>query len=247
MVIAFWIAGATCVITLLGGVLALRFRSYQGVLFAFCAGALMAGALMDILPEALVLSESADSPLEYHHLLGACVFGFLCFYLLEYATHHQETPEVQESHHAPAPHAGIIGAVGIMVHSLIDGFAIGKGFHIDDHVGWAIAIGVTLHKLADGASVAGLMLGTQHSARATTAILGLTAIAPFFGVWLQAYVTIAAPQLALLLGWFAGVFLYLGASSLLPAAHDASHSRLLPLATLAGVAFMYGAQLLAPH
>ncbi len=247
MVIAFWIAGATCVITLLGGVLALRFRSYQGVLFAFCAGALMAGALMEILPEALVLSESADSPFEYHHLLGACVFGFLCFYLLEYATHHQETPEVQESHHAHAPHAGIIGAVGIMVHSLIDGFAIGKGFHIDAHVGWAIAIGVTLHKLADGASVAGLMLGTQHSARATTAMLGLTAIAPLFGVWLQAYVTIATPQLALLLGWFAGVFLYLGASSLLPAAHDASHSRLLPLATLAGVAFIYGAQLLAPH
>ena len=247
MLIAFWIAGATCVITLLGGVLALRFRSYQGVLFAFCAGALMAGALMEILPEALVLSESADSPFEYHHLLGTCVFGFLCFYLLEYATHHQETPEVQESHHDHAPHAGIIGAVGIMVHSLIDGFAIGKGFHIDDHVGWAIAIGVTLHKLADGASVAGLMLGTQHSARATTAMLGLTAIAPLFGVWLQAYVTIATPQLALLLGWFAGVFLYLGASSLLPAAHDASHSRLLPLATLAGVAFIYGAQLLAPH
>ncbi len=49
------------------------------------------------------------------------------------------------------------------------------------------------------------------------------------------------------LGRFAGVFLYLGASSLLPAAHDASHSRLPPLATLAGVAFIYGAQLLAPH
>ena len=37
------------------------------------------------------------------------------------------------------------------------------------------------------------------------------------------------------LGRFAGVFLYLGASS--P----------LPLATLAGVAFIYGAQPLAPH
>ena len=100
-------------------------------------------------------------------------------------------------------------------------------------MGWAIAIGVTLHKLADGASLAGLMLGTQHSTRVTTAILIVTAIAPIFGVWLQGYVALATPQLALLLGWFAGVFLYLGAGSLLPAAHDASHSRLLPLATLA--------------
>ena len=245
--IAFWIASATCVITLGGGLLALRFRSYQGVLFAFCAGALMAGALMEILPDALALLASTDSAFQAHHLRLACVCGFLCFYVLEYATHHRETPEEREAHHAHAPHAGVLGAFGIMVHSLIDGFAIGKGFHIHDHVGWAIALGVTLHKLADGASVAGLMLGTQHSTRATTGMLALTAIAPLFGVWLQAYVTLATPQLALMLGWFAGVFLYLGASSLLPAAHDASHSRLLPVATLAGVVFIYGAQILAGH
>ena len=244
---AFWIACATCILTFVGGFLAVRFRTYQGVLFAFCAGTLMAGALMEILPDALELLESADSPFHHHHLLFACVLGFLCFYLLEYATHNRETPDVQESHHAHAPHAGVLGAMGIVVHSLIDGFAIGKGFHIHDQVGWAIAIGVTLHKLADGASVAGLMLGTQHSTRATTAMLIVTAIAPIFGVWLQGYVALATPQLALLLGWFAGVFLYLGAGSLLPAAHDASHSRLLPLATLAGVVFIYGAQLFAHH
>ena len=207
----------------------------------------MAAALMEILPDALELLESAHSPFHHHHLLFACVLGFLCFYLLEYATHHRETPDVQESHHAHAPHAGVLGAMGIVVHSLIDGFAIGKGFHIHDQVGWAIAIGVTLHKLADGASVAGLMLGTQHSTRATTAMLSVTAIAPIFGVWLQGYVALATPQLALLLGWFAGVFLYLGAGSLLPAAHDASHSRWLPLATLAGVVFIYAAQLFAHH
>lgn len=244
---AFWIACATCVLTLTGGFLAVRFRTYQGVLFAFCAGALMASALMEILPDALELLESADSAFHHHHLLFACVLGFLCFYLLEYATHHRETPDVQESHHAHAPHAGVLGAMGIVVHSLIDGFAIGQGFHIHDQVGWAIAIGVTLHKLADGASVAGLMLGTQHSTRATTAMLIVTAIAPVFGVWLQAYVALATPQLALMLGWFAGVFLYLGAGSLLPAAHDASHSRLLPFATLAGVVFIYGAQFFAHH
>ncbi len=78
-------------------------------------------------------------------------------------------------------------------------------------------------------------------------MLIVTAIAPIFGVCLQGYVSLATPQLALLLGWFAGVFLYLGAGSLLPAALDASHSRLLPLATLAGVAFIYGAQLFAHH
>ena len=245
--IALWVAGATCALTLAGGLLALRFRSYQGALFAFCAGALMAGGLMEILPDAEVLLESVDSRLHHHHLHLACVLGFLCFYILESATHHREPPEGREAHHAHAPHAGLLGTAGIMVHSLLDGFAIGKGFHIHDQLGWAIALGVALHKLADGVSVAGLMLGTRHSTRATAGMLGLTALAPLLGVWLHAYVTLATPHLALLLGWFAGVFVYLGASSLLPAAHDASLSRLLPAATLAGVAFIYGARLLDPH
>ena len=100
--IAFWIACATCVITLGGGFLALRFRTYQGVLFAFCAGALVAGALMEILPDALELLESADSSFHHHHLLFACVLGFLCFYVLEYATHHREAP-AQKANTLPCP------------------------------------------------------------------------------------------------------------------------------------------------
>jgi zinc transporter ZupT len=46
-------------------------------------------------------------------------------------------------------------------------------------------------------------------------------------------------MLAFVLAWFAGVFLYLGAAALIPAAHMASHSRWLPAATLAGVGLVY--------
>jgi zinc transporter ZupT len=65
------------------------------------------------------------------------------------------------------------------------------------------------------------------------------------GAGTQAVLTVSTPVFALMLGWFAGVFLYLGASSLLPAAHAASQARHLPLMTLAGATFIYLAQLLA--
>src|SRR6266446_850333 len=42
---ALWISGATCIMTFGGGLLALRFRAYRGPVLAFCAGALIAGAL----------------------------------------------------------------------------------------------------------------------------------------------------------------------------------------------------------
>jgi zinc transporter ZupT len=46
-------------------------------------------------------------------------------------------------------------------------------------------------------------------------------------------------MLAFALGWFAGVFLYLGAAALIPAAHASSRSRWLPVATLGGVALVF--------
>jgi zinc transporter ZupT len=112
-------------------------------------------------------------------------------------------------------------------------------------MGWVVAAAVMLHKIADGASTVGVMLGTRHSLTTTTKVLAVTALAPLAGTLAQSAFTVPKPLLALTLGWFAGVFLYLGASSLLPAAHESGHSRWLPLSTLAGAAFIYLAQLLA--
>lgn len=240
---AVWIASATFLLTLGGGLLAIRLRAYQGVVFAFCAGALIASALIEVLPESLELLSAADTSFHHHHILLSCALGFLCFYLVEHMTHQRETPEEQISHHAHAPHSGIWGAVGILVHSLFDGIAIGKGFHAGEHIGWTIALGIILHKLADGASVAGVMLGTKQTMRKTSVVLLLTAVAPAVGIYAQSFVVMETELLPLLLGWFGGVFLYLGAGSLLPAAHDASQSRQLPIATLAGVLFVYAAQI----
>lgn len=71
------------------------------------------------------------------------------------------------------------------------------------------------------------------------------AFAPIVGALTPTAFVISQPLLALTLGWFAGVFLYLGASSLLPATHKARDARLLYLITLGGVTLIYGAQLLA--
>ena len=141
--------------------------------------------------------------------------------------------------HSDTHQAGLWGAIGLALHSFFDGFAIGQAFQAGERLGWAIALGVTLHKLADGVSVAGIMLGTQYSVRATTRMLYLVAAAPVLGVIAQSFLTLSPSVLALLLGFFAGVFLYLGASSLLPAAHETSRSRMLLVATAGGALFIF--------
>jgi ZIP family zinc transporter len=131
------------------------------------------------------------------------------------------------------------------VHSFFDGLAIGGAFQAGSEIGWIVALAVLLHKFADGVTTVGVMLGTKHSQQATTTMLSVAAFAPIGGVVTQSAFSVPPAFLALALGWFAGVFLYLGTSNLLPAAHESSHSRWLPLATLAGVVFIYLAQQLA--
>jgi zinc transporter ZupT len=241
--LALYISGATCLITLGGGLIALWLTAQRGFVLAFGAGALIAGALMEVVPDALELLESTKSSWHHHHLLFACTLGFLCFYLLEQVAHNHSGLE-HAHHHTPTQHAGAWGALGIGIHSFLDGFAIGQGFQASNEVGWIITLAVLLHKLADGISTVGVMLSTHHTLKTTTVMLLLTAFAPIAGVLVQAVFTLSTPLLALLLSWFAGVFLYLGASSLLPAAHAASHSRFLPFLTLLGAGFIYCTHLL---
>lgn len=227
-----------------GGYVALRLQAYRSLVLAFCAGALVAGALMDVIPDALQLLEESQTRFHHHHLLFAASLGFLGFYLFEHAAHHSGSHD-HPSHYNHTCQAGAWGAAGIGLHSFFDGVAIGGAFEAGSEIGWVVALAVMLHKVADGASAVGVMLGTRHSSTATVAVLAATAIAPLFGTLAQSAFSVPKPLLALTLGWFAGVFLYLGASSLLPAAHESGHSRWLPLATLAGAALIYVAQALA--
>ena len=240
---ALLLSGAAGTITLGGGLLALRLQAYRAYIFAFCAGALIAAALLEVIPEAHQLLASTGAGFDTGHLLLACGLGYFVFYVIDHVAHGGHVHHGAE--HSDTHQAGLWGALGLGLHSFFDGFAIGQGFQAGEGLGWAIALGVTLHKLADGVSVAGIMLGTQHSVRATRLMVYVVAAAPLLGLLAQTFVTLSPAVLALLLGWFAGIFLYLGASSLLPAAHETSRSRVLLLATLAGALFIFLAKSLS--
>jgi ZIP family zinc transporter len=233
---ALLLTGCTCVMTFSGGLLALRLETQRAFVLAFAAGALVASALMDVIPDALdLLERSSPSPDNHHRLLLACCLGFLAFYLLEQTAHDVADP------HEPLPGqgAGLWGTTGIGVHSLLDGVAIGEAFDASAGVGWAVALAVIVHKFADGVSAVGILMSTGQDDRLAKTTLLLVALAPLVGLTLQHVVSLPLSALAIVLGWFAGVFLYLGAAALIPAAHAASRSRYLPLATLSGVALVY--------
>lgn len=227
---AIVLASAAGLIALVGGLTALRLEALRAWIVAFCAGALITAAVVLLLPDALELVGSEEGGHVQWAFL-ALVAGFFAFFLLENSEPGSHDPA---SHHQHAHATGFWGAAGIAVHGFIDGIAIGQAFGVSDDVGFGIAAAILVHKLADGVSVAGVMRGTQQSAAATRRMILLTAVAPLLGLLLGEFLTLPPAWLGLALAWFAGVFLYLGTTSLLPAAYAARDSRTLPLATLVG-------------
>jgi zinc transporter, ZIP family len=217
--------------TTLGGLAALRLRHRLHPIMAFAAGVLVATALVDLLPEATELVGAA-SPLP----VGAsAVVGFLLFSGLEALVHRQSW----EHQHPPLqdpqlPHAhpgeqqvgdavlGWVGPVGLIVHSTLDGLAIGLGFAANAELGLIVALAVLAHDFADGMNVVTLALASGRGTRAAVGVLALDAVAPPLGVFLSTFVVPESMVLGLMLALFGGVFLAIGAGHLLP---EAQHQR----------------------
>jgi len=230
--------------TFLGGYAVFRFRHRLHPVMAFAAGIIVATALVDLLPEALELLGGPDPTLKAGI---AAVVGFLGFSAIEAFVHresyehgHAPGQDPQEPHeHEPAgrePSAiSMAGPVGLVLHSGLDGVAIGLGFSASPEVGLIVGLAVLAHDFADGINITTLTLAGGGGRRLTVAILAMDAVAAPIGAVIGISLGVGPEVLGLLLASYAGVFIAVGAGHLLP---EALHQRPLqapPLVLLAGL------------
>ncbi|MBI4016007.1 MAG: ZIP family metal transporter [Candidatus Aenigmarchaeota archaeon] len=223
----FALAGVTFLSTLAGGALALKNRKMLPYLFAFAAGSLIAVSMLDLLPESLSLASSINMPIRYP--LIAVVVSFLVYSLLErfFLTHHHD----DEHPHIMGP----VGAGGLVLHSFLDGAAIGAAYQINPSIGLVVALAVIFHDFTDGVNTVTLMLKNKHSIKNSMLFLGADALAPVIGVLFTSFVSISQNWLSLLLAFFVGEFLYIGAANLLPETYKHGQAKEMMLAMGLGI------------
>ncbi len=231
------LAAATFVSTLFGGLLATRFRERFGLLAAFAAGVLIAVPLFDLIPESLVLAIGLDVKVEY--VMYATAVGFIFLFVLErYVSVHRVCTE-NTCMNVRHPKGGIFGASELSAHSFMDGLAIGIGFQSGTHVGIIVAVAVISHDFSDGINTVTVMLNSGNSVRNSLKMLLLDAVTPVLGAASTLLFTISPNYLPLVLPFFAGGFLYLGASDLLPEAHERNPPIVSVALGLAGFALIF--------
>ncbi len=214
--------------TLLGGLFAIHFRERFGILAAFAAGVLIAVSLFDLLPEALMLATTARIPLAQVMYVAAIGFIFLLILERYFSVHRVCLPDgtcTNVHHHT----GGFFGAAELSAHSFMDGLAIGIGFQAEFHIGIIVAFAVIAHDFSDGLNTVTVMLKSGNSLRSSIRMLLLDAVTPVLGVLSTLVIRIPENYLILFLPFFAGGFLYLGSSNLLPQAHEKN----VPLVSIA--------------
>jgi zinc and cadmium transporter len=223
--------------TLLGGLVALRNRDRLHLVLGFTAGVLLGVVAFDLLPEIFELSGGTGSGVPTVMLTFAA--GFIALHLLErtVAMHGAHESEYGEHNHAAV---GLASALALCGHSFMDGLGIGLGFQAGPAVGVTVAIAVIAHDFADGLNTVSIMLSHRNTLRRSLLLLGLDAVAPVLGAASTLLFTVPDHLLGLYLGFFAGFLLYLATGDILPEAHSRHPSRLTLVATLVGVAAMWG-------
>ncbi len=233
----FAIALATGLATLAGGALALRLADRLHLLLGFSAGAVIGLAFFDLLPEAIGLGGTAFGPTS---LLAATAVGFFAYASLDRLIFlHSHDGEAHDRGEASLVARGWMGAASLSAHSFMDGLAIGIAFHASSSVGIAVAAAVIAHDCSDGMNTVNLVRRNGGNVRQAFRWLVADALAPLLGLTASLFMALPAGLSAIALSLFAGFFLYIGASDLLPESRHA-HPKLLSTAvTLAGALLLY--------
>lgn len=225
---------ASIIATVAGGFFAIRYKDKLHLILGFSAGAILGVALFDLLPEAITLSSGTYNTVT---VFLSSAIGFSFYLLLDrlFSLHSHEC-----DHDCEKPyHKGKLGASTFLLHSFLDGFGIGLAFKISHEIGWVVAAAVLAHKFSDGVNTAGIILKNKGQKKEAYRWLFANAASPALGVLLAYYVTISDASLGLLLSLFAGLFIYISASDLIPEGHHKHPAFWTTVMTIAGIVITY--------
>jgi len=220
------IAGAAFFTTLAGGLLALKLRDKLHLILGFSAGAVIGVAFFDLLPEAVDFGGKFHGPAA---ILSCSALGFLSYLVLDRIL----------LFHGDDAARGPFAAAVLCIHSLLDGVAIGFAFQTSHQVGIVVAIAVLTHDFSDGINTMNVVLKNQGRTSQALRWLIVDALAPVAGIASTYFFTLPGHEFGVALALFAGFFLYIGASDLIPESYHAHPKFLTTVMTLAGAAVLY--------
>jgi len=214
-----WIIGTTFVISLIAFVGALTLFLNEKLLnrillalVAFSAGALIGGAFLHLMPEAIIgvdINEASVLNVFLYLLLGFCTF-FVLEQLIRWHHHHATT------HPKIMPFSYLI-LIGDGIHNFIDGLVIAASFMVNFPVGMVTTLAIALHEIPQEIGDFGILVYGGFERVKALILNYISAITVIFG-GITGYLLYGwiGESIVLLLPFAAGNFIYIATTDLIP-------------------------------
>ena len=205
------------VVAWVGGLIPLYFRGKRKVIHLFVsfgAGVLLAAAFLHMIPDAArYIGPRLGLPI---------LLGFLTLYILEKFIMTHPCP----SEHCDYHRVGVSAFIGLSLHSLITGMALGAGILVPK-LGFVVFLAVILHKLPASLSLSSLFIKEHYTnARLFAYLTAFSLMVPLGAVSTYFFFeNTSTTALGYLIAFSAGTFLHVAADDLLPEVHQHSHER----------------------
>lgn len=196
-----------------------RIERSVGYLIGFAVGALLGGALLHLLPEALErLGNGPAVPLGF-------LAGFVGFFVLERFlwTHEHRRPRAVAGGIRPA---AMLNVIGDGLHNVVDGMVIAASYAAGPSIGVATTVAVMLHEIPQEVGDFGVLVHSGLPVRRAVLWNALSGVTALLGATLMLLVgSRVAGSLTALLPVAAGGFVYIAASDLVPELHRVRGAR----------------------
>ncbi|MEH7419155.1 ZIP family metal transporter [Neobacillus drentensis] len=198
---------------------------------AMSAGLLLSISILDLIPD-------TQEQLNNNGLY--IMLGLVIMYLVSYLTSVSKKKKSDMNGFNESSLMGI--SLGMSLHNVFEGLSIGVSYAISVKLGLMVSIALILHKIPEGITYASSVFAIIKNRRKTAINLFIQGLFIWLGVGLSillSYFTEINEQfIAIPIAMTAGMFIYLGGTSLLPVANKITN-RTIPLSFVCGVVFFY--------
>ena len=242
-----WILLSTFLVSLISLIgiftLAINDKLLQKIIFSligFSAGALIGGAFLHLLPEAL---KGTKSTTVFYYL----ILGIVLFFLLERYVHWRHCHEKDCDIHAFT----YLNLVGDGLHNFIDGMVIAAGFIVSFKLGVVTTLAIILHEIPQELGDFGVLIFGGFTKKKALVYNFLIALTAMLGAVVGYFIIDFAKGFSnFIMPLTAGGFIYIATSDLIPQIHketDLRRSSLAFFAFLLGIVFMALAKQILPE
>lgn len=218
------------VFSLIGGVILLLKKQFAQEAFvhliSFAAGALLGAVFLDVLPEAM------EAQLNSNLIFLWALAGFVALFLLEglflrfnHHFHGHDEIELDTSHHTHIASRTTpwLLLLADSVHNFVDGIAIAAAFFINIPTGIVTALATAAHEIPQEIGDFSIMLRAGwKKARVLWWNIAAALMTTLGALIALAFKESIEPIAGMLLALAAGMFIYIGASDLIPEMYHSS-------------------------